>query len=193
MSPASAIADATALGAVDPADSADSAESLARQLELATLAALSGGLSARRLQATRPRAYPPRGGNRLPVDKPVLLIPLQRPVVPADLLPTLPTLRKHFRIVATCDGGVLEHDSARAVDSVISLWRDPKGFKHSVREIVRLRPALELYPTKGGAAEVTSLANLRLSPAQVFSGASGDALVEELLRLAGMVATGASR
>ena len=138
-------------------------ETLTRQLELATLAVLSVGIAPRAEPPHRdsPARYPgplsespsarerARTRNRTPV-MPVLLLPLERPFIPGDMVATLRKLRESFRVVATCDGGVLDPASATVVDHVISLWRDPKGFKHAVREIVRLKPAVELYLTSAG-------------------------------------------
>lgn len=176
-------------------------ETLTRQLELATLAALSIGIAPRAEPTHRdsPARYPgplsespsarerARTRNRTPV-MPVLLLPLERPFIPGDMVATLRKLRESFRVVATCDGGVLDPASATVVDHVISLWRDPKGFKHAVREIVRLKPAVELYLTIGGASEVTTLASLRLARAQIFSSSTGETLIEEIQRAAQVVA-----
>ena len=168
---------------------------------LASLAVLSVGIAPRAEPPHRdsPARYPgplsespsarerARTRNRTPV-MPVLLLPLERPFIPGDMVATLRKLRESFRVVATCDGGVLDPASATVVDHVISLWRDPKGFKHAVREIVRLKPAVELYLTIGGASEVTMLASLRLARAQIFSSSTGETLIEEIQRAAQVVA-----
>lgn len=199
MTPAAARALPPLLAAEWPA--ADDTEALTRQLELATLAALSVGIGPRAEPPRRdsPARYPgpysespsarerARTRHRTPV-MPVLLLPLERPFIPGDMVATLRKLRQSFRVVATCDGGILDPASATVVDHVISLWRDPKGFKHAVREIVRLKPAVELYLTIGGASEVTMLASLRLARAQIFSSSTGDALIEEIQRAAQVVA-----